>query len=113
MIGQRISFAIALASAGALGATLATLDAAGSPTECTVTAVQAKAPKGTTITSAIVVEAGAGVPRYCNVDRHVSVPRNEVNVRLGLPETWNGKYYFVGVGGLGGTIGNLNAALTR
>ncbi|HEY7170441.1 MAG TPA: tannase/feruloyl esterase family alpha/beta hydrolase [Vicinamibacterales bacterium] len=114
MIARRISFAIALAAgAGAAGATLATLDAAGSPAECTVTAVQTKAPKGTTITGAVVVEAAAGVPRYCKVDGHVAVPGNEVNFRLGLPESWNGKYYFVGVGGLGGTIGNLNAALTR
>src|SRR5947209_3479825 len=114
MIAKRISSATALAaSAGALAATLATVDAAGSRTDCTVPAVQAKAPKGTTITGAVVVEATAAVPRYCKVDGHVSVPGNEVNFRLGLPESWNGKYYFVGVGGLGGTIGNLDAGLTR
>jgi feruloyl esterase len=114
MIDRRITCATALAvSAGALAGTLATLDAAGAATECTVAAVQAKAPKGTTITSASIVEAAAGVPRYCKVDGHVAVPGNEVNFRLGLPESWNGKYYFVGVGGLGGTIGNLNAGLAR
>ena len=36
-----------------------------------------------------------------------------MNFRLGLPERWNGKYYFVGVGGLGGTIGSLNKGLQR
>ena len=101
MIARRISSATVLAAlAGAFGATLATVDAAGSSTQCTVAAVQARAPKGTTITSAAVVEATAAVPRYCKVDGHVSVPGNEVTFRLGLPESWNGKYYFVGVGGL-------------
>jgi feruloyl esterase len=114
MTARRISCATLVAVlGGALPATLVTLGAAGTATECTVAAVQAKAPKGTTITSASVVEAAGAVPRYCKVDGHVSVPDNEVNFRLGLPESWNGKYYFVGVGGLGGTIGNLNAGLTR
>jgi feruloyl esterase len=36
-----------------------------------------------------------------------------VDFRLGLPERWNGKYYFVGVGGLGGAIGSLDAGLAR
>src|SRR6476660_7786547 len=103
MIARRISCATVLAVlGGALPATLVTVGAAGSATECSVAAVQAKAPKGTTITSASIVEAAGAVPRYCKVDGHVSVPDNEVNFRLGLPESWNGKYYFVGVGGLGG-----------
>jgi feruloyl esterase len=114
MIARRLSCATALALLGsALSMFFAPLDAAGAPTECTVAAVQAKAPKGTTITAAVVVEAAAAVPRHCKIDGHVSAPGNEVNFRLGLPETWNGKYYFVGVGGLGGTIGNLDAGLTR
>ena len=82
-------------------------------TECSVAAIQAKAPKGTTITAASVVSAAENVPQYCRVEGHTSTPGNEVNFRLGLPNGWNGKYYFVGVGGLGGTIGNLNAGLTR
>src|SRR5437773_221234 len=80
---------------------------------CTVAAVQAKAPKGTTITDATIVPAANGVPQHCRVEGHVAVPSNEVNFRLGLPEGWNGKYYFVGVGGLAGTIGNLNPGLMR
>src|SRR5262245_30882924 len=92
---------------------LAPLKAAATLAECTVTALQAKAPTGTTITSASVVEATQGVPQYCKVDGHVASPGNEVNFRLGLPTTWNGKYYFVGVGGLGGSIGNLDAGLRR
>jgi feruloyl esterase len=75
--------------------------------------VQGKAPKGTTITAAAVVRATEDVPQHCRVDGHVAVPGNEVRFRLGLPAAWNGKYYFVGVGGLGGSIGNLNAGLAR
>ena len=98
---------------GGLAAGVASLTAAGSVTQCTVAAVQAKAPKGTTITAAAVVDATGNVPQYCKVDGHVAVPGNDVTFRLGLPTSWNGKYYFVGVGGLGGSIGNLNAGLTR
>jgi feruloyl esterase len=65
------------------------------------------------VTNATLVEASAAQPRHCLVDGHTATPGNEVNFRLGLPESWNGKYYFVGVGGLGGTIGRLDAGLAR
>ena len=103
---------VCLALAGT-AAYLAPLNAAATLADCTVTALQAKAPKGTTITGASVVEAAQGVPRYCRVDGHAASPGNEVTFRLGLPTAWNGKYYFVGVGGLGGSIGNLDAGLRR
>ena len=81
--------------------------------ECSVAAVQAKAPKGTTITAAAVVPAEGKRPQYCRVDGHVAVPGNDVNFRLGLPDGWNGKFLFQGVGGLGGTIANLDSSLVR
>jgi len=81
--------------------------------ECSVPAVQAKAPGGTTITGAVVVAAEGTRPRYCRVDGHVTSVGNEVNFRLGLPDGWNGKFLFQGVGGLGGTIANLDASLAR
>lgn len=80
---------------------------------CEVATVQQKAPKGTTITGATVVQATGSQPRHCQVDGHVAVPGNEVNVRVGLPENWNGKFLFVGVGGLGGQLGNLRQGLER
>jgi feruloyl esterase len=87
-------------------------------TTCSAAALQASAPAGTTITSAEIVEAAPGrgeseIPRHCRVDGHVAVPGNTVNFRLGLPMNWNGKFYFQGVGGLGGTIGSLETGLTR
>jgi feruloyl esterase len=81
--------------------------------ECSAAAIQSKAPKGTTITSAQLMPAAAGIASYCRVDGHVAVPGNEVNFRVGLPENWNGKFYFSGVGGLGGRVGSLDKGLAR
>ena len=87
--------------------------AAASMTECSVTAIQAKVSRGTTVTAASVVEATERLPQYCRIDGRVATPGNEVNFRLGLPASWNGKFYFVGVGGLAGTIGLLDVGLAR
>jgi len=80
---------------------------------CSVSAAQAKAPAGTTVTKAVVVAAAGAQPRHCLVDGHVTVPGNTVNFRLALPATWNGNFYFQGVGGLGGAIGSLDVGLAR
>jgi feruloyl esterase len=81
--------------------------------ECSVAALQAKAPKGTTITAAETAMAADKTTSYCRVDGHVAVPGNEVKFRVGLPANWNGKFYFSGVGGLGGRIGSLEKGLGR
>ena len=83
------------------------------PTECSVLALQQKAPPGTTITAAAVVAAEGTTPEYCRVDGHAATPGNTVNFRLGLPLAWNGKFFFEGVGGFAGTIGPLNAGLEK
>ena len=106
------AMAIAVATAG-FGVRLSSQAPAASRTECSIEALQSKAPKGTTLTRAALVEAAGTQPRHCLVDGHTATPGNEVNFRLGLPEQWNGKFYFVGVGGLGGTIGRLDAGLAR
>ena len=81
--------------------------------QCTIGTLQQKAPAGTTITAAAMVEAVDRIPAHCRVDGHADSPGNSVNFRLGLPLQWNGKFYFQGVGGLGGTIGSLNTGLGR
>jgi len=86
---------------------------AGAQAACDVAAIQDTAPAGTTITAAAVVPAAGARPQYCRVDGHVTSVGNEVNFRLGLPDGWNGKFLFQGVGGLGGTIANLDASLAR
>lgn len=83
------------------------------PAECTVAALQALAPKGTTITAATMVAAAGRVPSHCLVDGQTTSVGNQVNFRLGLPGEWNGKFFFVGVGGLGGRIGALTRGLAR
>jgi len=83
------------------------------PTDCTVAALQALAPKGTTITAATMVAAAGRVPSHCLVDGQATSVGNQVNFRLGLPREWNGKFFFVGVGGLGGRIGTLTRGLAR
>src|SRR6187402_2386649 len=107
----RLAGMTVVAAIGAFGAQVSTQGEGA--VSCDVAALQAKAPQGTTLTSAAIVEAKDKQPRFCQIDGHVATPGNEVNFRLGLPERWNGKYYFVGVGGLGGTIGRLDAGLER
>jgi feruloyl esterase len=107
-------FACSIGVASALaGAAVLAQGEGTSAVTCAVGALQAKAPAGTTITAATVVDAKGATPRFCQVDGHTATPGNEVNFRLGLPERWNGKYYFVGVGGTGGTIGRLDAGLAK
>jgi feruloyl esterase len=89
------------------------IDVAARQVDCSLQSIQAKAPRGTTITAAAVVAAADKAPAYCRVEGHVAVPGNEVNFRLGLPDGWNGKFYFSGVGGLGGRIGSLDKGLAR
>src|SRR3954468_18293139 len=110
---SRLAASTAVAIAAACGVTVFTQGTTSTLADCTVASLQAKAPKGTTVTGAKLVDADGKLPRYCQVDGHVATPGNEVNFRLGLPERWNGKYYFVGVGGLGGSIGSLNKGLER
>jgi feruloyl esterase len=80
---------------------------------CDVSALRRLAPAGTTITAATAVAATGTAPAHCLVDGHAASPGNTVNFRLGLPASWNGKFYFEGVGGLGGTIGSLGKGLER
>ena len=47
------------------------------------------------------------------MDGHAASTGNTVNFRLGLPEGWNGKFLFLGVGGLGGTLATLDPGLAR
>lgn len=80
---------------------------------CDVAALQRLAPAGTVITAAALVAATGKEPAHCKVDGHAASPGNTVNFRLGLPSDWNGKFYFEGVGGLGGNIGSLTKGLAR
>jgi feruloyl esterase len=113
MMARWMFYAVALTIVSGGEASLRSQIVNSSSIECLVPKVQAKAPKGTTIIAASMVPEKDGLPEYCQIEGHVAVPGNEVNFRLGLPSKWNGKFFFSGVGGLGGTIGPLNAGLKR
>jgi feruloyl esterase len=81
--------------------------------DCSIAALQQKAPSDTTITAAAIVAADGATPDYCKVEGHVATPGNEVNFRLALPAAWNGKFYFEGVGGFGGSFGPLTSGLEK
>ena len=86
---------------------------ASSAIQCTAAALQEKAPPDTTITAAAIVAAAGTTPEYCKVEGHVATPGNEVNFRLALPASWNGKFYFEGVGGFAGSFGTLTTGLDK
>jgi len=95
---------------GALFASTAFADGAG---ECSVAALQAKAPAGTTITSAAPAPAKNDVPDHCLVNGTVATPGNTVNFQVGFPAKWNQKFLFQGVGGFAGSLGSLREGLER
>src|SRR6201996_6487865 len=72
---------------------------------CSVAAIQALAPKGTTIKSAD--PTAAPVP-HCKIDGSIITNNpgpNTVNFRLQLPDSgWTGRYYFIGMGGSAGFV---------
>jgi tannase/feruloyl esterase len=87
--------------------------AVGAKEECTVANLQQRAPSDTTVTAAAIMPAEGKTPEYCRVDGHVATPGNTVSFRLGLPAAWNGKLLFEGVGGFGGSIGQLTTGLEK
>jgi feruloyl esterase len=78
---------------------------AAAPSACNVAAVQALAPKGTTIKSA---DPTAMPVPHCKIDGYIITNNpgpNQVNFRLQLPDTgWTGRYYFIGMGGAAGYV---------
>jgi feruloyl esterase len=83
------------------------------PRICTLESVRRIAPAGTVITGVASVTATNKVPEYCQVDAYVVTPGNIVPFRLALPATWNKKLLFLGIGGYGGSIPNLDMGLLR
>jgi feruloyl esterase len=81
--------------------------------ECSVAALQSKAPAGATITSATATAATNEAPDHCLVNGTVATPGNTVNFRVGFPAKWNGKFLFQGVGGFAGSLGSLREGLNR
>src|SRR3981189_3398362 len=75
--------------------------------DCQVAALSALAVPNITITSATHLAAAAPNPQYCDVKGSVTTSGegagpNSAGFEAKLPATWNGKFIFNGVGGLGG-----------
>lgn len=93
---------LALLSVGVLGQEA--LLRSGTGTACTLEALGARAPRGTTILRTERLPSTGAVPAFCQVDAQVATLGNSVTIRLRLPESWNGKFLFHGVGGLAGSF---------
>ena len=97
---------LALAGLGAAAAALFASPAFAAALACDKAAIQAVAP-GATIVSATPTAAPAP---HCRVDGFVITTNpgpNQVNFRLQLPDQdWNGRYYFIGMGGSAGFVPN-------
>jgi feruloyl esterase len=104
--GMKLKPTIRLLAYGALGSAAVlhgSLSMAAAT--CSVEAVKALAPAGTTITSA--APTPTPLP-HCKVEGYVTTTDpgpNQVNFRLQLPDTgWAGRYYFIGMGGSAGYV---------
>jgi feruloyl esterase len=81
---------------------------------CSVGALSGIVP-GATIVSATSVAAASPTPAYCDVigaldTSDAGAPVGSAGFELRLPDNWNGKFLFFGVGGLGGsTYGDFSA----
>ncbi len=86
-------------------------------TVCTMSALSGLVP-GASILSATSVAAAAPNPAYCDVIGTLNTsgegaPAGSAGFELRLPDNWNGKFLFFGVGGLaGGTYTAFSANLT-
>jgi hypothetical protein len=96
----------ALAGVGLMAAVMACRPAAAAetrqPPACTVEALQALAGSSAKIASARSVAAGDQTPAYCAVSGSVE-HGTSIGFILGLPEAWNRKFLFYGIGGFAGT----------
>ncbi|HUO29718.1 MAG TPA: hypothetical protein VMU80_10895, partial [Bryobacteraceae bacterium] len=55
--------------------------------------------------TAVVVEADKGTPSYCKVNGTLAP---SLNFEIRMPDNWNGKLYYGGGGGYGGSIPPLS-----
>ena len=77
--------------------------------DCTARSVASFAVSGVTIEAAAEVPASAAAPAYCRITGTVvtsggGAPEGSARFDVRLPATWNGKFFFYGVGGLAGSI---------
>ena len=77
--------------------------------ECNAPALNALKVPNMTVTSATIVSAAPPIPAYCDIKGSVTTTGENVdpgsaNFEIILPQNWNGKFIFHGVGGLAGSL---------
>ena len=72
---HRLAFTTGVAVVAACGVHVYTQGAPATLADCAVASLQAKAPTGTTITGARIVDPSSGLPKFCQVDGHTATPR--------------------------------------
>jgi feruloyl esterase len=93
-------------AAPALAAAAAPAPAAQSVPGCSIADIRAMTPANTTITA---VEHLAAPVRHCRIDGYLTTTNpgpNRANFRLQLPDRdlWTKRFFFIGVGGSGGSV---------
>jgi feruloyl esterase len=103
-----------------IGALLVALTgpAAAAAAACAPAAVSAVAPANVSITSANPVAATLTTPAYCDVLGSVATDGegagpNTADFEVKLPDAWNRKFLFIGVGGLAGSLNPSVNAVDR
>lgn len=81
--------------------------AARAATACSVGEIEALGVSGVTVVSAIAVPASGAMPAYCDVVGQLNTsggdaPPGSAGFEMQLPDNWNRKFLFFGVGGLAG-----------
>jgi hypothetical protein len=107
-----------MSNAPSIAAALLAISATAAPAlandaKCAAAELQRSVAAGTTVREASIVPAKDAVPAHCLVKATVTTEGNNVDFHLALPASWNGKFYFQGVGGFGGSMGRLGAGLER
>lgn len=107
---------VAVAALTALAVALPGVAAAATATAntCTVSALQARSPGGVVIEAADVIKAAEGRPEHCALTGYVD-HKGKIGIRLLLPDSWNHKFLFMGVGSFAGVLAPLegNPAFLR
>jgi len=98
----------ALLGIGGLAAGIGTATSAAATTACSTAAVTALNIPNMTITAATPIAPAAGAPAYCQVTGNVTTNgegagANQAGFQMDLPSFWNGKFLFLGGGGLDGS----------
>ena len=99
--GALVAVALLLALAQAGTAPAAAQEPGSSPVRSCESLAELRFDDGTQVTSASTVPAQGDAPAHCSVTLRIP---ERINVAIGLPEEWNGRYQAAGNGGYAGAI---------